>query len=191
MQIKQHNKSFKFAHSLTLVLGTRAKALAPQLKRYVSKRRTYQKRPLLPFRRHEREVQPMCRKLGVVFVCAVILAVISSASASAEAPSAATQRQEQEKAAEKKLTELDKKMHELSAEFKKAEGKTQAETNRLYEEFKTKQGNAGKELEQLRKSSNETWDKAKVRMDKALKDLNGLYEKTKTRVREKDKDEAK
>jgi hypothetical protein len=34
MQITlQHNKSFEFAHSLTLILGTRAKALAPQLKR--------------------------------------------------------------------------------------------------------------------------------------------------------------
>jgi hypothetical protein len=133
----------------------------------------------------------MFRKLGIIFVCAVMLAVFSSALARAEAPSAATQRQEHEKAAEKKLKELNKKMDELAAESKKAEGKTKAEINRLYEEFKTKQGAASKELEELRKSTNETWDKTKVKMDKALDDLNGLYDKAKAKVKGKDKDEAK
>jgi len=133
----------------------------------------------------------MIRKLGIVFVCAVMLAVFSSASARAEAPSAATQRQEHEKAAEKKLKELNQKMDELAAEVRKAEGKTRDELNRLYEEFKKKQGNARKELEELRKSTNETWDKTKVKMDKALEDLNGLYERSKAKVKGKDKDEAK
>ena len=101
------------------------------------------------------------------------------------AQSAATQRQEDEKAAEKKLANINKSMDELAGEIKKTEGKTQAELNKLYEEFKVKQGHASKELEQLRKSTNETWDKAKVRMDKALEDLNGLYERSKAKSREK------
>ena len=129
----------------------------------------------------------MFRKLGIVFVCSVTLAVFSSAIAGAETPSAATQRQEHEKAAEKKLKDLNKKMDELAADAKKATGETRAEMNRLYEEFKKKQENASKELEELRKSTNETWDKTKVKMDKSLEDLNGLYDRAKTKVKGKEK----
>lgn len=129
----------------------------------------------------------MFRKLGIVFVCAVTLVVFSSASAGAETPSAATQRQEHEKAAEKRLKELNKKMDELAAEAKKATGETRAEMNRLYEDFKKKQENAGKALDELRKSTNETWDKTKVKMDKSLEDLNGLYDRAKTKVKGKEK----
>jgi len=127
----------------------------------------------------------MFRKLGVVFVCAALLAVFSGTTVKAETQAAATQRQEHEKAAEKKLKDLNKKMDELAAEAKKSEGKTQAELNKLYEEFKVKQGSASKELEQLRKSTNETWDKAKARTDKAIEDLNGLYERSKAKAMEK------
>jgi hypothetical protein len=139
----------------------------------------------------KREVLPMFRKLGSVFVCSALLALFSGAPAGAEAPSAATPRQEQERAADKKLKELNKKMDELAAEAKKTEGKTQAEMNKLYEEFKVKQGSASKELEQLRKSTNETWDKAKVRTDKAIEDLNGLYERSKAKAKENGKDKVK
>jgi uncharacterized coiled-coil protein SlyX len=120
-----------------------------------------------------------------------MMLVLSGATAIAETPSAAAQRQEHEKAADKKLKELNNKMDELAAEAKKATGKNQAEMNRLYEEFKKKQGNASKELEELRKSTNETWDKTKVRMDKSLDDLNGLYDKAKDKVKGKDKVDAK
>ena len=95
------------------------------------------------------------------------------------------QRQEHEKAAEKKLDDLNKKMDEVGAESRKAEGKTQTELNRLYEEFKKEQGKAARELEELRKSSNETWDKTKGNMDKALENLNGLYERSKAASKEK------
>ena len=128
----------------------------------------------------------MLKKYGMLIVCMMVLAVFCSPPVNAEVPAAAT-RQEQEKSCEKKLTELDKNMNELSAEFRKAEGKTQAEMNRLYEEFKKQQDSAGKDLEELRKSTNETWDKAKMNMDKAIEDLNGLYERTKTKVGGKDK----
>jgi hypothetical protein len=135
--------------------------------------------------RQIKEVRTMFKKLGMVFVCATLLAVFSSTPVKAETQAAATQRQEDEKAAEKKLKDLNKKMDELAAEAKKSEGKTQAELNKLYEEFKVKQGSASKELEQLRKSTNETWDKAKVRTDKAIEDLNGLYERSKAKAKEK------
>ena len=133
----------------------------------------------------------MFRKLGIIFVCAAVLAVFSGKTVKAETQAAPTQRQEQEQAAEKKLKDINKSMDELTVEMKKAGGKTQAEMSKLYEEFKAKQGNAGKELEQLRNSTNETWDKAKVKMDKAIEDLNGLYERAKTKVKGKDKNETK
>lgn len=133
----------------------------------------------------------MFKKLGIILVCAAVLAVFSGKTVKAETQAAATQRQEQEQATEKKLKNINKNMDELAAEIKKTGGKTQAEMNKLYDEFKTKQGNAGKELEQLRNSTNETWDKAKVRMDKAIEDLNGLYERARSRIKGKDKDETK
>jgi biopolymer transport protein ExbB/TolQ len=133
----------------------------------------------------------MFRKLGIVLGCAVVLAVYSSTTVKAETQAAAHQRQEQEKAAEQKLTELDKKMKELAAETKKAEGKAQAELNRLYEDFKKQQTAAKGSLEELRKSTNETWDKAKASTDKALENLNGLYERSKAKAKESSKDAAK
>jgi hypothetical protein len=133
----------------------------------------------------------MLAKMVVIVACVTFLSLPYGVSCGAESPSAATQRQEHEKAAEKKLKDLNKKMDELAAESRKAAGKTRDEMNRLYEEFKKKQGAASKELEELRKSTNETWDKTKVRMDKSLEDLNGLYDKAKTKVKEKDKDAAK
>jgi len=110
-----------------------------------------------------------------------VLAVFCGTLVKAEAPAAPAQRQEQEKAAEQKLTELDKKMNELSSDVKKAEGSTQAEMNKLYEEFKKQQRAAKSSLEELRKSTNETWDKSKTGMDKALENLNGLYERSKAK----------
>jgi len=127
----------------------------------------------------------MMRKFAIMFAGISVLALFLGTAARAESPSAATQREEHEKAAEKKLKDLNKKMDELAAESKKSEGQTQAEMNRLYDEFKKKQVNASKELEQLRKSTNETWDKTKVRTDKAIDDLNGLYERSKAKAKEK------
>lgn len=132
----------------------------------------------------------MLRKLGIVVVCAAVLAVFSGTMAKAETPAAPAQRQEDEKAAEKKLTDINKSMDELAGEIRKAEGKTQAELNRLYEEFKKKQEAAKGDLEALRKSTNESWDKAKANMDKALENLNGLYERSKAKLKG-NKDEAK
>jgi len=133
----------------------------------------------------------MLIKLGIVFGCAAVMAVFSGTIAKVEAQTPAPQRQEQEKAAEQKLTELDKGMKELSSEVKKAEGSTQAEMNKLYEDFKKQQGAAKGSLEELRKSTNETWDKAKVNMDKALENLNGLYERSKEKAKESSKDAGK
>jgi hypothetical protein len=132
----------------------------------------------------------MFGKLGMVLVCATALAVISGAIVTAEAQTPAT-RQEHEQAAEKKMNELDKKMHDLSAETKKAGGSMQAEINKLYEDFKKQQGAAKGDLEELRKSTNETWEKAKKNMDKSLEDLNGLYERSKAKAKENSKDKAK
>ncbi|MHB8843841.1 MAG: sll1863 family stress response protein [Nitrospirota bacterium] len=132
----------------------------------------------------------MFKKLGIVMVCAAVLAVFSGTMAKAETPAAATQRQDEEKASEKRLADINKRMDELAKEIRKAEGKTQAELNRLYEEFKVKQGVAKNNLEELRKSTNETWDKAKANMDKALENLNGLYERSKAKLKG-NKDEAK
>ncbi len=75
----------------------------------------------------------MFRKLGIAMVGAAVLAVVSGTMVKAETPAAPAQRQEEEKAAEKKLTDINKSMDELAGEIKKAEGKTQAELNRLYE----------------------------------------------------------
>jgi biopolymer transport protein ExbB/TolQ len=133
----------------------------------------------------------MFKKIGIVFIGAVILAVFSTTPAKAETQSADTQRQVHEKTADKKLKELNKKMDELADEAKKAGGKTRAEINRLYEEFKKKQGNAGKELEELRTSTNETWDKAKAKMDKAIEDLDGLYDRAQAKIKTKHKDDTK
>jgi hypothetical protein len=133
----------------------------------------------------------MLRKLGIVFGCAVMLAVFSGTVVKAETQAAATQRQEQEKGAAQKLTELDKKMKELSLEAKKAEGSTQAEMNRLYEDFKKQQAAAKNSLEELRKSTNESWDKSKTGMDKALENLNALYERSKAKAKESNKDSVK
>jgi len=91
----------------------------------------------------------MLRKFGMAIICTAVLAVFSLATVMAETPAATAQRQEEEKAAEKRLTELDRKMNELSSEAKKAEGKTQAELNKLYEEFKKQQGEAKGSLEKL------------------------------------------
>jgi len=129
----------------------------------------------------------MFRTFDLVILCGVMLAVVSNSPVRAAETQSPAQRQEQEKACEKKLTELDKNMNELSSEVKKTEGKTRDEVNRLYEEFKKQQRSAGKDLEELRRSTNETWDKAKVEMDKAIQDLNGLYERTKSKVEGKDK----
>jgi len=133
----------------------------------------------------------MVRQIGIAFGCAAVMAVLSGAIAKVEAQTSAPQRQEQEKAAEQKLSELDKGMKELSSEVKKSEGSTQAEINKLYEDFKKQQGAAKGSLEELRKSTNETWDKAKVDMDKALENLNGLYERSKAKAKETDKGKAK
>lgn len=132
----------------------------------------------------------MFKRLGTLIVCAAVLAVFSGTMAKAETPAAPAQRQEDEKAAEKKLTDINKSMDELAGEIRKAEGKTQAELNRLYEEFKKKQEAAKGDLEALRKSTNESWDKAKANMDKALENLNGLYERSKAKLKG-NKDEAK
>ena len=133
----------------------------------------------------------MSGKLGIAFGCAAVLAVFFGTIAKVEAQTSAPQRQEQEKVVERKLTELDKGMKELSSDAKKSEGSTQAEMNRLFEDFKKQQGSAKGSLEELRKSTNETWDKAKVDMDKALENLNGLYERSKAKAKENDKGKAK
>jgi hypothetical protein len=132
----------------------------------------------------------MSRKYGILILCLAVLAVFIGAPAKADAPPAA-QRQEQEKAAEQRLSDLDKGMKELDAGAEKKEGKTSAEMNRLYEEFKKQQGAAKGSLEELRKSTNETWDKAKKDMDKALENLNGLYERSKAKAKGNGKGEAK
>jgi biopolymer transport protein ExbB/TolQ len=132
----------------------------------------------------EREVLQMFTKLGVVFICVVLLSVFSITPLKAQ--NSPSQQQEDVKAADTKLKELNKKMDELAAETRKATGETRAEMNRLYEEFKKQQEKAAGELEELRKSTNETWDKAKVKMDKALENLNGLYERSKAKVKGKD-----
>ena len=123
----------------------------------------------------------MFRKLSFVSMCAVMLAVISGAPVDAEERTPA-QRKEQEKACEKQMTELDRKMHELSSEINKAEGKTRDEANNLYNEFKKQQRSAGKDFEELRKATNETWGNAKVELDRAIENLNGLYQRTKEQV---------
>jgi uncharacterized coiled-coil protein SlyX len=130
------------------------------------------------------EVWNMFRKLGIVCVCAVALAVMTGPSACAQ-PSAA-QREEHEKTADKTLQELNRKMDELASQSRKTAGKAQVEINRLYEEFKKKQGDAGKELEDLRKATNESWDEVKARTDKAIEDLNGLYERATSHRKEQE-----
>lgn len=130
----------------------------------------------------------MFKKLAPVMVCAAVLAVFSGTMAKAE--TAPTQRQEEEKASEKRLADINKRMDELAGEIRKAEGKTQAELNKLYEEFKVKQGAAKSNLDELRKATNETWGKVKANMDKALENLNGLYERSKAKLKGS-KDEAR
>jgi hypothetical protein len=133
----------------------------------------------------------MFKKLGIVLVCAAVLTIFCGTPVKAEAPATPAQRQEHEQAAEKKLSELDKRMSELSVETKKAEGKTQSELNKLYEDFKKQQGAAKGSLEELRRSTNETWDKAKANVDKAIENLNGLYERSKAKAKENSKDKEK
>jgi biopolymer transport protein ExbB/TolQ len=127
----------------------------------------------------------------IMAYCAVVLTILCCLPSPVLAQATPEQRQKEEKAAEQKLTELDKKMHELSPEAKKAEESTQAELNRLFEDFKKQQGAAKGSLEELRKSTNESWEKAKKDMDKALENLNGLYERSKTKCQESSKEKAK
>jgi uncharacterized protein YgiM (DUF1202 family) len=133
----------------------------------------------------------MMKRFAIILAGISVLVLFFCTVARAETTTDAAQRQEHEKAADKKLKELNKKMDELAAESKKAEGKTQVEMNRLYEDFKKQQGVAAKDLEELRKSTNEAWEKAKKNMDKSIDNLNGLYERSKANVKTKDKGEVK
>ncbi len=57
----------------------------------------------------------MIRRFSIVLAGAAVLALFFGPAVKAEAPSAAMQRQEHEKAAEKKLKDLNTKMDELAA----------------------------------------------------------------------------
>jgi hypothetical protein len=133
----------------------------------------------------------MVRTVKVMAFSLVVTAVLCGGLRLVLAQASTEQRQKEEKAAEKKLADINKNMDELAMEAKKSEGKTQAELNRLYEEFKKQQGVAMKDLEALRKSTNESWEKAKVDMDQSLKNLNGLYERSKAKAKDNGKDTAK
>lgn len=127
---------------------------------------------------------------GKIAVFAVIAAMLCWFPTPVSAQTSAEQRQKEEKAAEQKLTELDKGMKDLHAGAKEKESQPRTEMNRLYEEFKSGQEHARKDLEGLRKSTNESWDKAKKDLDKAIENLNGLYERSKAKAGA-DKEQAK
>ncbi len=123
----------------------------------------------------------MLRRTFLISMCCALLFGLSGIVPSAHAQDSMEQRKEHEKAADKKITELNKKMDELAADARKEGAQARDEINRLYDEFKVKQGTARKDLEEMRKATNETWDKAKKKMDKAIDDLNGLYERAKSK----------
>jgi uncharacterized coiled-coil protein SlyX len=129
----------------------------------------------------------MPRRIMIITVCLVFLSGLISSLAGAQAQDKAKERKEHEQATEKTLTELNRKMDELAAGFRKTEDQTRDELNRLYDEFKTKQGSARKDLEEMRNATNEKWDQMKLKMNKSIEELNKIYERAKSR----DKDTGK
>lgn len=126
----------------------------------------------------------MTRRTVITMICCAILVVRCGMPLYAAEPAGTDQRKQEEKAAEQKLTELDKNMQQLNAEAARKEDPPRSEINKLYDEFRKQQGVAKKELEELRSSTNEAWYKAKKDMDRAIENLNGLYERSKARSTE-------